>query len=1291
MKKINVQKMIAILIIGLLMIGGMGSCNKDDQSQVEQIGYMNKAKSIIANVSDSTEDYVRALEAFEKAIGYGCDSAYAYAAQFYEYGVGTMKDLEKATEYYKRGAEKNDSFCSHKLSLISNSASSRISFPDNANVKYQDLIVMADSVLTNVNGDGSFSCCNSSFVSVYNKDGQLIYCGYNNQTNGSFRLNSKTTAISILMFSYYLSLAFDGSVDISSFDNLWNMASVDSNVDSLSLIIDDIVVQNGFLDIDKFSTAFTNIAHKLADNSRNKNGSLSKNSSTGLSQDAIVIRDIHGDNEGIETKILKSNYNSKAACFDTQIEINNPLLKELYCYVTQLSNSGTPIIPDVWDTFMSSTMPSKFSSSVGRRVEDFDIKDGDVLVVTSPTGEYIPRNYVAAYVVWHGFGKIAVGALMGVAKNTAVPSKIKKFIESKGWWTFKPSKYNKLDLLKYMKTLVDDKLTQSAINEAIQANEKKQWENTFDFMTQRFITLNPTFFNSFEIFEIKEYNYNLYVNEQSTSSQTLFNDLRDLSLEAFYSYINLGKIIIVSNEKIAFDFVGDIVSSCAGMFDKHPSYYISFQHIHKEDVYEIRVYNAVGAKYSFPSEEIVFGSGDDRSMRVMTNEPSEYAIYIDGIKYNDKVEWFEGGGVGPGFDMVLPDLNKSVNVRIEATSHASRYRKTELNFSYRVDNNKKIVEQPIIEMPAQIEQIYESQVKNVTVKVANELCNFDLYIDDEHYIPNGVNLKNTHTITFPLISSEAKQHKLEVWAYPVDDGGKFTMSEPWYYDVVKQGQLVIKNPIAPNGDIYAGQEYSFGIRTDYGTNQISSTKYFTIDGKREGPYSGNATHTITFKAIDRPGVITVEASADQYKPASWSWYYTPTPRVKVTQKPASSVNAGDKIVIKAESDVVCDFEVVINGTDHLKGNDLKYSSDKAMEFEFDNTTAGNKYSFSVIAKTRADKNHPSKEGVSELMYVEVNEKTQTSAPKITSVTINDNDQVSNGETKLFDYDEKFQISVSTDVECETISIDVPAHSKRSVNNRKSYDSNSFYATESGKVTITATKNGKSSTFYFNIDVKEKTQTSAPKITEISEIGGNGSLQVENDVPFDVKTDQECIISVYDEKNNLLDEKTGKDVFFTIKDHALEVGDYKLKIKAKSTNTNLETEKVISYTVNPIRIANSTGNKSIKLNGDEYVLKPNTTDDAFVVDYRGKGIFRVYKSNGQEFGTSGDFYIYNSDDFESGLNCFIDICWAIAHEEKDGKKYYDLTVSESYRGVKLYLFECHEGGGYYIGPFSMSIE
>lgn len=45
MKKTNVQKLIAILIIGLLMMGGMESCNKDDNAtpnEKDTLGWGNE-------------------------------------------------------------------------------------------------------------------------------------------------------------------------------------------------------------------------------------------------------------------------------------------------------------------------------------------------------------------------------------------------------------------------------------------------------------------------------------------------------------------------------------------------------------------------------------------------------------------------------------------------------------------------------------------------------------------------------------------------------------------------------------------------------------------------------------------------------------------------------------------------------------------------------------------------------------------------------------------------------------------------------------------------------------------------------------------------------------------------------------------------------------------------------------------------------------------------------------------------------------------------------------------------
>lgn len=231
-------------------------------------------------------------------------------------------------------------------------------------------------------------------------------------------------------------------------------------------------------------------------------------------------------------------------------------------------------------------------------------------------------------------------------------------------------------------------------------------------------------------------------------------------------------------------------------------------------------------------------------------------------------------------------------------------------------------------------------------------------------------------------------------------------------------------------------------------------------------------------------------------------------------------------------------------------------------------------------------------------------------------------------------------------------------------------SHHIYDTSNGKIELNQQSAMAGEWFYFTVKIDELFEVSTYPQVDTS------NIQIEGKI-VKIKMPNESI------KVNVIPKtKTTK----TQKDNTQrnETGN--------TTNNETSFEKNKKNTQEPapknIKVSNSDGKKHIKLNGTEYDLIPNTTDNSFNIDYRGKGIYRVYNKNGQNFGVRGCFYIYNQADFESGLDCYTDICYPITEREIDGEKYYDLSIPlHSYRGVKLYVFECLENGtGYYFGPF-----
>jgi hypothetical protein len=225
------------------------------------------------------------------------------------------------------------------------------------------------------------------------------------------------------------------------------------------------------------------------------------------------------------------------------------------------------------------------------------------------------------------------------------------------------------------------------------------------------------------------------------------------------------------------------------------------------------------------------------------------------------------------------------------------------------------------------------------------------------------------------------------------------------------------------------------------------------------------------------------------------------------------------------------------------------------------------------------------------------------------------------------------------------------------------------------------------TYTYEYDVEQEEEEQNPPEISFDEDSGL-HIDVGEDFTLTITTDQTCKIKAYDDNDDLIDSESDTKRLVIDVPTDFEVGTYYIKVKATASDGS-ETEEKWKYRLDPVRLKDAKTDKTISFCGRQYALEPNP--DGFVVDYRGNGIFRVYKSDGRNFGTGGDFYIYPYGDFESledGMDCSPDICWPIAHVEKDGDEFYDLRVSESHKGVKLYLFEIHEGdAGYYIGPFT----
>ena len=421
---------------------------------------------------------------------------------------------------------------------------------------------------------------------------------------------------------------------------------------------------------------------------------------------------------------------------------------------------------------------------------------------------------------------------------------------------------------------------------------------------------------------------------------------------------------------------------------------------------------------------------------------------------------------------------------------------------------------------------------------ANKECDIWISVDED---------EGTKGSTRHVENPTMGDHKIVVWAEK--DGEK---SEEYYFwaDVYKEEPIISEVTVnkwkVKNGDtknINEGENIEIEVTTD-GECEI----YISVD--EDNPTNG-PTHTIlnpTPKDYNvsvwieyegqksDPFNFIVRVDKDQPNPEITSCYINDQP---VNNGKPITIKKSEGIKLKANANIVCDKIVVDDGREQYHCDNQSYFFD-SFSCDRDNI----EYTIYAIKDGKTSEYYK--------IEVIIEDDSQILTPQITSVIINGKIPVSNRSTKYFDYNDEVQIEVVTDMVCDDISVDFPDYYTKHGNNTDSYKTPWFDATESGKVTITATKNEKSSTFEFYIEVEDNTQSDAPKITSViingSSItnGGKKDLDWGDKVQIEVTTDIEC------------DE-------ITI-DYPNYEGDTKVDYNTKSYNTSFDAKRYGTATI-----------------------------------------------------------------------------------------------------------------------------
>lgn len=405
---------------------------------------------------------------------------------------------------------------------------------------------------------------------------------------------------------------------------------------------------------------------------------------------------------------------------------------------------------------------------------------------------------------------------------------------------------------------------------------------------------------------------------------------------------------------------------------------------------------------------------------------------------------------------------------------------------------------------------------------------------------------------------------------------------------------------------------------------------------------------------------------------------------RVTNGGSVKVKKGETIKINANTNISCEkITGVIDGVSSYVNNsssfDASYYCNETGSRQYKITaTNGNKtatFTFNVVVED----NSP--------------------APHITSVKVNGS-SVSEDATKYFDYGEEVQIEVKTDIVCDEISVDFPDYNTKSANGKDAYKTPWFDATESGTVTITATKNGKTAQFVFYIDVEEKpVVVVAPEITSTDIT--SSSIRVGDGVYIDFETSEKCDVDVYID-GSLKEEfnRTSGDRYKLPTDKAKQ---YTVKLVAKSLQDPSKTNSVTKrYTVEE-RIYTIVDAGGLPNNGAQTAAHNYWLCNDLVFQSAEKanfeGSFWVYSNGQDEYNT---LYVSKKSGTFSSKEIWLIVSTSITDlrdsniidqkKFQGGEKEYSIDIEPTSK--KLYLIVYVGGGdcgsmaidGYYCGPF-----
>ena len=251
MKKTNVQQLIAILIIGLLMLGGMGACHKDDNVDPQKQDNNDSFQTGISSL-EIQNDYKEALKIFRSAADNGDDSAMVAAALIYEYGLVSETNIDSALWFYNQAAKVGNETAKLKIKNLTNKDKNlnTVTFPKDFQHTYNQVFISTSDGIQTVNGNATFEGT-GSFKALLG-DGKPLYFSFNNKGHKStINLDAKETAASLLILA--MPYVLSSPADDQDFDSFKNAIKSLPLTEKFAEEIDKCIINKGFLDPEELS------------------------------------------------------------------------------------------------------------------------------------------------------------------------------------------------------------------------------------------------------------------------------------------------------------------------------------------------------------------------------------------------------------------------------------------------------------------------------------------------------------------------------------------------------------------------------------------------------------------------------------------------------------------------------------------------------------------------------------------------------------------------------------------------------------------------------------------------------------------------------------------------------------------------------------------------------------------------------------------------------------------------------------------------------------------------------